>query len=519
MGARHDAQSIAVWANDSAVVLLDGIEATEHGKGLAEARLRSLHPLPEGKSHHSTDFEKRLRKIFDKQSTDCTQPWLTLEFWQQEVDNVLIQGIFGRSASKSSAVDRVHSVWPGLSAPWLHDRMEEVARAGLPHWIQSEFWAVEIDPILRVGIQRAHRFRCEAVNAVLKACPALPVGAVWVRIGELRNRRNREVGASSETKSNGPAGVDVEAESASKGTSSRCCAPNGGCVWTTRADAILLEGVRQANRCEREAVDKVLGAFSELRVCAIWARLRRLRYQRRTDNPVVWTNELDERLIRTCHDAGLSASVSEIQNRTDWPRRSILRRAHKLGLPAEAVGDRRRWTMAEFRFAIESVNHVSVKEIAGDLERTEKAVWDMLTRRGIPARFQDGYSVREISTKLHIRRPSIRTWVKSGELHKKRNGRIAEDSLQSFLYNHPESINWPLLDEDASFWAAELIEAERIKVNGTGTRSRANSRSAEGSREAVVSMPDDSTSNAPEADPSADLVSHNNRARGASSQR
>src|SRR5665213_250516 len=153
MGARHDAQSIAVWANDSAVVLLDGIEATEHGKGLAEARLRSLHPLPEGKNHHSTDFEKRLRKIFDKQSMDYMQPWLTLEFWQQEVDNVLIQGIFGRSASKSSAVDRIHSVWPGLSLPWLHDRMEEVARCGLPHWIQNEFWAVEIDPILRVGIQ------------------------------------------------------------------------------------------------------------------------------------------------------------------------------------------------------------------------------------------------------------------------------------------------------------------------------------------------------------------------------
>ena len=165
------------------------------------------------------------------------------------------------------------------------------------------------------------------------------------------------------------------------------------------------------------------------------------------------------------------------------------------------------------------VNHVSVKEIAGDLERTEKAVWDMLTRRGIPARFQDGYSVREISTKLHIRRPSIREWVKSGELHKKRNGRIAEDSLQSFLFNHPESINWHLLDEDASFWVEDLIEAEETKVNGVGTRSRANSRSAEGSREVAVSMPDDSASNAPEADPYADLVSHNNRARGASSQR
>jgi predicted DNA-binding protein YlxM (UPF0122 family) len=190
-----------------------------------------------------------------------------------------------------------------------------------------------------------------------------------------------------------------------------------------------------------------------------------------------------------------------------------------LGLPIEAVSDRRRWTMAEFRFAIESVNHVSVKEIAEDLERSEKAVWDMLTHRGIPARFQDGYSVREISTKLHIRRPSIRMWVKSGELHKKRNGRIAEDSLQSLLYNHPDSINWQLLDEEGSFWVAELIEAEKIKVNGAGTRLRANSRSAEGSREAALSMPHDNASNAPEADPSADLVSHNNRAHGASSRR
>jgi hypothetical protein len=513
MGARLGAQSIAVWTNASAVVLLDGIEATEGGKGLAELRLRSLHPLPEGKNHYSTDFEKRLRKIFEKQSADCVQPWLTSEFWQQEVDSVLIQGIFGRSASKASAVDRIHSVWPGLSATWLHDRMEEVARVGLPQWIQNEFWAVEIDPILRAGVERAHRFRRGAVDAVLRAHPVLHAGAVWGRLRDLRNRRNRVAGASSGVTSGGSSGVDAEAASAPQEMSPRGSAQNDGGLWTSRVDAILLDGIRQANRCEREAVNKVLGGFSELRVSTIWARLRRLRYQRRTNGPVAWTNQLDERLVRTCHEVGLAAAVSDVQNLMDWPRRAILRRAHKLGLPTEAVSDRRRWTMAEFRFAIESVNHVSVRDIADDLERSEKAVWDMLTRRGISARFQDGYSVREISAKLHIRRPSIRMWVKSGELHKKRNGRIAEDSLQSFLFNHPESINWHLLDEDGSFWAEELIEAEKTKVNGVGTRSRANSRNAEGSREAAVSIPDGSASNAPEADPSADLVLHNNRSR------
>lgn len=197
MGARHGAQSSAVWTSDSAVVLLDGIEANEHGKGLAEARLRALHPLPEGKDHHSTDFEKRLRKIFEKQSGDRVQPWLAPEFWQQEIDNVLVQGIFGRSGSKSGAIDRIHVVWPEISAAWLRARMEEVARAGLPRWVQTEFWATEVDPILLVGVDRATLFRREAVDKALRACPGLPIGAVWRRLRALRNRRNGEPEAVS----------------------------------------------------------------------------------------------------------------------------------------------------------------------------------------------------------------------------------------------------------------------------------------------------------------------------------
>lgn len=56
MGAKHGAQSSAVWASDSAVVLLDGIEASDQGKGLAEARLRALHPLNEGKDCNGPGF-------------------------------------------------------------------------------------------------------------------------------------------------------------------------------------------------------------------------------------------------------------------------------------------------------------------------------------------------------------------------------------------------------------------------------------------------------------------------------
>ena len=494
MSARHGAQGGAVWTSDSAIVLLDGVEGNEHGKGLAEARLRALHPLPEGKNRHSTDFEKRLRKIFDTQLADHVPPWLALEFWQQEIDSVLVQGIFGRE-STASVVDRIHAVWPGLATTWLRDRMEEVARAGLPRWVQNEFWAAEVDPILLVGIERSNRFRKEAVDRVLSANPGIQIAAVQARLRALRDRRS----------------VKPEATLLADNV------PADTRVWKA-IDPILLEGIRKANQCEREAVDKALGRFSELRIPAIWARLRRLRHKAKSSGPLPWTKELDDRLKRIHRESGLSASVSDIRNLTDWPRRAILRRAHKLGLPTEPVADRRRWTMAEYRFALESVNHLSVRDIADELGRSEKAVWDMVGSRGIPAGFQDGCSVRELSAKLHIRRPSIRTWIKAGLLHKKRNGRISEDSLQSFLYHHPERINWPLFDEDTNFWVSELLEAEKSRVNGSGTRTRANSRNLENTPEAEASTPDDTASSEPEADSFVDPVPRNNRARGASPQ-
>ena len=110
--------------------------------------------------------------------------------------------------------------------------------------------------------------------------------------------------------------------------------------------------------------------------------------------------------------------------------------------------------MVEYRFVIESLNHMSVREIAEQIERSEKAVWDMVGQRGIPARFQDGYTMRELAEKLHMRRLSVQKWVEAGLLHRKRNGRIDEGSLQSFFYSHPETLKWPVFDQDTAFWVS-----------------------------------------------------------------
>jgi predicted transcriptional regulator len=530
MSAKHGAKDSAAWTRELDVILLDGIEDNRQGKDLAHERVKALHPLPQGKDRYPKDFEKWLAKVFEKPSEDGVAPWLSLEFWQREVDKVLIQGIFARNVTQDEVVQRVRSVWPKLSISWLGARMEEVARTGLPRWMDQAFWATEIDPILLSGLRNASQCQSEAVETVLHAFPQLHVGMIWDRLRRLRKQRTADLQAvvpafvvGNDCSDRVEAGGG-QADSSATAQLDGMVPPSGieRRFWRTEVDPILLGGIRTANRLERETVDRVLRKFSELRIGTIWARLRRLQEQRKenehTGPPFRWTNELDERLIHIHEEAGLSAAVSGVQSLTGWPRKAILRRAHKLGLPTRPLGTRRRWTMVEYRFVIESLNHMSVREIAEQIERSEKAVWDMVGQRGIPARFQDGYTMRELAEKLHMRRLSVQKLVETGLLHRKRNGRIDEGSLQSFFYSHPETLKWPVFDQDTAFWVSELVEAERARLNGAEAQTRAMPQNSENVRAAEASTPGDTVSSAPGSDPSGDRASRSSQARAASPQ-
>ena len=530
MSAKHGAKESAAWTRELDVILLDGIEDNRQGKDLAHERVKALHPLPQGKDRYPKDFEKWLAKVFEKPSEDGVAPWLSLEFWQHEVDKVLIQGIFARNVTQDEVVQRVRSVWPKLSISWLGARMEEVARTGLPRWMDQAFWATEIDPILLSGLRNASQCQSEAVETVLHAFPQLHVGMIWDRLRRLRKQRTEDLqavvtpfGLANDCNDRVEAGGG-QADSSATAQFDGMVPPSGieQRFWRTEVDPILLGGIRTANRLERETVDRVLRKFSELRIGTIWARLRRLQEQRKenghTGPPFRWTNELDERLIHIHEEAGLSAAVSGVQSLTGWPRKAILRRAHKLGLPTRLLGARRRWTMVEYRFVIESLNHMSVREIAEEIGRSEKAVWDMVGQRGIPARFQDGYTMRELAEKLHVRRLSVQQWVEAGLLHRKRNGRIDEGSLQSFFYSHPETLKWPVFDQDTAFWVSELVEAERARLNGAEAQTRAMPQNSEKMRAAEASTPGDTVSSAPGSDPSGDRASRSSQARAASPQ-
>jgi len=140
MSAKHGAKESAAWTRELGIILLDGIGDNRQGKEEAQERVKALHPLPQGKERYPKDLEKWLTKVFDKPSEDGVSPWLTLAFWQQEVDKVLIQGIFARNVTQDEVVQRIRSVWPKLSISWLGARMEEVARTGLPRWMDHAFW-------------------------------------------------------------------------------------------------------------------------------------------------------------------------------------------------------------------------------------------------------------------------------------------------------------------------------------------------------------------------------------------
>ena len=132
MSAKHGSKEKATWTRELDVILLDGIEDNRQGRDLAHERVKALHPLPQGKDRYPKDFEKWLTKVFEKPSEDGVAPWLSLEFWQHEVDKVLILGIFARNVTPDEVVQRVRSVWPKLSISWLGARMEEVARIRAP---------------------------------------------------------------------------------------------------------------------------------------------------------------------------------------------------------------------------------------------------------------------------------------------------------------------------------------------------------------------------------------------------
>ena len=176
----------------------------------------------------------------------------------------------------------------------------------------------------------------------------------------------------------------------------------------------------------------------------------------RRGRPFEWTPELDAALVAQCHCAGLAGAVPAIQEITGYPRYAIFRRARKLGAAEAQINPWRRWKPVELRFLAETVQHLSVKAIAKELRRTEKAVWRKVETLGLSAKCGEGFTLTEVLSRLHVSHSRLMRWIEEGPIKVGRNGRITERSLRSFFREHRGELHWDLFDKDTLDWLSEL---------------------------------------------------------------
>jgi hypothetical protein len=107
-------------------------------------RLRTLHPKLKPRA-----ITERLGGA----PMDRSPSWLTVDFWSEQIDLVLLAGIQAGKAGRDQAIERIRSVWPTIDAEALGQRMEKLASNGLPAYMQEKFWTPEMDRILIAGLQ------------------------------------------------------------------------------------------------------------------------------------------------------------------------------------------------------------------------------------------------------------------------------------------------------------------------------------------------------------------------------
>ena len=145
--------------------------------------MRTLHPKLKPNA---------VQKKLAPRSPDGSPCWMTVEFWLDEIDFVLLEGIFNGRAGQTEAIERLCCTWAKLDSKELRNRMEELAIKGLPNFLQDDFWQEELDTMLLDGIAAGgHRIR-RAVGKVLKMHPELRVEVIWARVRRLRKQRGKD---------------------------------------------------------------------------------------------------------------------------------------------------------------------------------------------------------------------------------------------------------------------------------------------------------------------------------------
>lgn len=150
--------------------------------------------------------------------------------------------------------------------------------------------------------------------------------------------------------------------------------------------------------------------------------------------------------------------------------RAILKRTAELKLTSwNSV-----WTDEEKAFVLDHAREFPVADIARRLGRTQSAVYQLLWKSGESAKFQDGYTQRELAEALHVSPRKVRRWVRLGWLTLYQ-GRIKDRSLERFLEEHSDEIDPQRLESDVKLWLLDLGFHEDATHSGRWLRDRKQS--------------------------------------------
>src|SRR5262249_35029974 len=150
----------------------DEIAGGSQGPHQAVETMRALHP--------KLNIET-IRKRLEGTDPDHPPSWSNADFWRDEIDLALLDGIHDGSKGQSIALDRIITIWPKLDRDVLRARMEELALDALPEYLREKFWTGELDRILLEGIRQGKLGERRAVDKILKIRPGLRIEIVWSR--------------------------------------------------------------------------------------------------------------------------------------------------------------------------------------------------------------------------------------------------------------------------------------------------------------------------------------------------
>ncbi len=150
--------------------------------------------------------------------------------------------------------------------------------------------------------------------------------------------------------------------------------------------------------------------------------------------------------------ARLQRSIERVRKlHPDLSGRFILRRTAELKLTRWNLP----WTEEDRAFVLDNAREFPVTDLAKQLGRTPKAVYQLLWKSGESAKFQDGYTQRDLAEALHVSQHKVRRWVRLGWLILYQ-GRVKDRSLKRFLEGHSDEIDPRRLESDMRLWLEDL---------------------------------------------------------------